>query len=765
MKRFRLFGIGPEGYLTPSLPSTSSSSSLSNGHPSSIRTKLIQLLQRRCLLPVSKVGEDDFYDAWMMTMPRFCGFEGINPLTVYFCYRKRRGGCEGKQKEETMEESEPELWLIVLEVHNTFGESHVYLLEIGKNEDALPNSYPAASGYDHRWTFPRSFHVSPFNDRKGYYVVSAKRPSQAPPSLDSGTRRGTSEGGDGATPPMPTISVHLHLDAPFAPSADSDNETNEPRAKTSTENTKSEIGPLKLTAVLRPMSSVPLSSKSILSLFSLNPFASSSSTSTATTTTPASRPTKVKANPFALFLTFPRILYQAYILHYRKQLGVYIRPEPFPAPQTPASPAYVSNTRLPEGHFEADRVGSVVRDGIGDYGDAGSSGGFGCPVASRTGTIQVQALTIRHLPTSALETWARRVVERYVAARVGVLASFLARQLENQEGESRTKPPGKVVEKEVKKTREKVVVRVELIPSSFAVTGIEGEGGRRVFSGESLSLSSSDGHVDEPTKPTYPNAGTTNANGSYGNGQVDVGTNGGTLTETLTKTKTKTLTKTLKITYLSPSFYTLLFLAPSARWALERGGEKGERLFSLSLASSSDSHETGYENGKGGGERNGTDGEEAQKEAEKMFLELFGGFDGHTEKATGETEGENPSLSLRQRIRSWAIPLPIPDSSGDTSKGVNGLPPIPARHFLDTPILSPSTASSPSEHVQDYVPPHSPLSTLLILVLLFLSYLEKGVFRLVGARVLKFDEGAEVGEPWEGEKWGRVVRRVVDVKC
>lgn len=30
-------------------------------------------------------------DAWMLTMPSYCGFEGINPLTVYFCYSRTRG--------------------------------------------------------------------------------------------------------------------------------------------------------------------------------------------------------------------------------------------------------------------------------------------------------------------------------------------------------------------------------------------------------------------------------------------------------------------------------------------------------------------------------------------------------------------------------------------------------------------------------------------------------------------------------------------------
>ena len=38
-------------------------------------------------------------DSWMLTMPSFLGFEGINPLTVHFCYRV--GGV---------------FWVVVLEV-------------------------------------------------------------------------------------------------------------------------------------------------------------------------------------------------------------------------------------------------------------------------------------------------------------------------------------------------------------------------------------------------------------------------------------------------------------------------------------------------------------------------------------------------------------------------------------------------------------------------------------------------------------------------
>jgi DUF1365 family protein len=58
-----------------------------------IKDKLVQALQER--------GYNGYLleDAWMMTMPSFIGWAGINPLTVYFCYK-----------------STGEFWITVLEV-------------------------------------------------------------------------------------------------------------------------------------------------------------------------------------------------------------------------------------------------------------------------------------------------------------------------------------------------------------------------------------------------------------------------------------------------------------------------------------------------------------------------------------------------------------------------------------------------------------------------------------------------------------------------
>ncbi|KAF8888982.1 hypothetical protein CPB85DRAFT_1334125 [Mucidula mucida] len=195
--------------------------------------------------------KEDLDDAWMMTMPSFLGFEGINPLTVYFCYKPN--GV---------------FWLTVLEVHNTFGENHVYILEVGKNEETPPK------GFDHQWAFRRAFHVSPFNDR----------PSSAPP--------------------LPAVRVHLHLDNPADPASP---------------------GPLKLTALLKPESARPLSTVALLSTLA--------------------------RYPLGLLLAFPRILYNAYILHYQKRLDVFIRPEPKPSWGTTGRIGGVK--WLPEGIFDA----------------------------------------------------------------------------------------------------------------------------------------------------------------------------------------------------------------------------------------------------------------------------------------------------------------------------------------------------------------------------------------------------------------------------
>jgi hypothetical protein len=81
----RILGMRSAGYLYDDC-----------GKEPSIRKKLGEALGQ---FGIETAGEQ-MDDAWILTMPSYCGFEGINPLTVYFCYRK-----DG-----------PELWIVVLEV-------------------------------------------------------------------------------------------------------------------------------------------------------------------------------------------------------------------------------------------------------------------------------------------------------------------------------------------------------------------------------------------------------------------------------------------------------------------------------------------------------------------------------------------------------------------------------------------------------------------------------------------------------------------------
>ncbi len=122
----RLTGLRPDPYLT---------AGGSKGNGSTIHGRLIHVLT-----PRFANAAELLVDSWMMTMPSLLGFEGINPLTVYFCYN-----------------SAGDFWLCVLEVrvslgcigyvlnaaamkiHNTFGESHVHVLEVGRDEDIPPN--------------------------------------------------------------------------------------------------------------------------------------------------------------------------------------------------------------------------------------------------------------------------------------------------------------------------------------------------------------------------------------------------------------------------------------------------------------------------------------------------------------------------------------------------------------------------------------------------------------------------------------------------
>ncbi|WP_353219170.1 DUF1365 domain-containing protein [Salinisphaera sp. S4-8] len=86
----------------------------------------------------------------LLTMPRVLGY-GFNPISVFYC-----------------EHADDSLRAIVVEVHNTFGEHHFYVL----HEQGAPMSWRAAQ---HK---AKAFHVSPFFDRSGGYRFHFAEPGE-----------------------------------------------------------------------------------------------------------------------------------------------------------------------------------------------------------------------------------------------------------------------------------------------------------------------------------------------------------------------------------------------------------------------------------------------------------------------------------------------------------------------------------------------------------------------------------------------------------
>ncbi|MGN8160027.1 DUF1365 domain-containing protein [Salinisphaera sp. RV14] len=84
----------------------------------------------------------------LLAMPRVLGY-GFNPISLYYA-----------------EHADGTLRALVAEVHNTFGEHHVYVL----HDDGRPMDWRAARDK------AKQFHVSPFFDRSGTYRFHVMAP-------------------------------------------------------------------------------------------------------------------------------------------------------------------------------------------------------------------------------------------------------------------------------------------------------------------------------------------------------------------------------------------------------------------------------------------------------------------------------------------------------------------------------------------------------------------------------------------------------------
>ncbi|WVQ73664.1 hypothetical protein IAR50_003244 [Cryptococcus sp. DSM 104548] len=208
------------------------------------RAKLEALLARY------GVEREEVGKVWMTTMPSMVGWEGLSPLTTWYVYGKGTEGGRGQLK-----------WL-VLEVHTEFGESHAYVLGMDS-----PLRHEPARGYDFAFTFPRSFHVSPFSNRSGFYRLDIFDPF--PPSSSSSEH-------------IPTFKVYLQLLTP-----DKD---------------------VKLTALMMPRGKGVKLGEGWSTVWGVLG--------------------TLMRWPGALLLVSARTKWEAYKLHYRKNLVMYPKPEP-----------------------------------------------------------------------------------------------------------------------------------------------------------------------------------------------------------------------------------------------------------------------------------------------------------------------------------------------------------------------------------------------------------------------------------------------------
>ncbi|KAF1931176.1 uncharacterized protein M421DRAFT_341490 [Didymella exigua CBS 183.55] len=115
------------------------------------------------------VDDDDWSYAYLVTAPRFLGYS-FNPVSFWYIYDR-----------------EYQLKNMILEVNNTFGERRTYLLN-GTSPSTPPQTPDSTREAETASEMPigakpwftdlwmKDFHVSPFNSRKGSYVLKAQNP-------------------------------------------------------------------------------------------------------------------------------------------------------------------------------------------------------------------------------------------------------------------------------------------------------------------------------------------------------------------------------------------------------------------------------------------------------------------------------------------------------------------------------------------------------------------------------------------------------------
>ena len=96
--------------------------------------------------------------AYLITAPRCLGYT-FNPVSFWYLYSK-----------------DMHLRAMILEVNNTFDERRMYFLKGPSEIGEARLGSPDAKVFSVNYSWPKDFHVSPFNSRRGSYSLTADDP-------------------------------------------------------------------------------------------------------------------------------------------------------------------------------------------------------------------------------------------------------------------------------------------------------------------------------------------------------------------------------------------------------------------------------------------------------------------------------------------------------------------------------------------------------------------------------------------------------------
>lgn len=131
---------------------------------------------------------DDYPTVYLVTAPRFLGYQ-FNPVSSWydttialFVDVISPSSCKEYialiRELRYLKDKNSILSVVILEVNNTFDERHMYLCR-PSNPPTGSSTPPQEKERAFTQGFPKTFHVSPFNDRMGKYHIHTRDPLSA----------------------------------------------------------------------------------------------------------------------------------------------------------------------------------------------------------------------------------------------------------------------------------------------------------------------------------------------------------------------------------------------------------------------------------------------------------------------------------------------------------------------------------------------------------------------------------------------------------